>query len=109
MSDTPAAAPALAPTRASASARALTPPRESELLTLSGTELARLIRGGQLSSRDAIEAHIRRIEVVNPTINAVVRDRFDEARREARDADELLARVGADGVPAFHGVPCTIK
>ena len=44
-------APALAP----APAR----PRESELLTLSGTELARLIRSGQLSSRDAIDAHIR--------------------------------------------------
>ena len=46
---------------------------------------------------------------MNPTINAIARDRFDEARREAREADELFARVGADGVPAFHGVPCTIK
>ena len=79
------------------------------LLTLSGSELARRIRQGKLSSRDAVETHIRQIEATNPTIRAVVKERFDEARREALAADELLARVGPDSVPEFHGVPCTIK
>ena len=82
---------------------------DQTLVTLSGSELARRIRRGELSSRDAVEAHIRQIEATNPTIRAVVKERFDDARREARAADELLSRVGAGNVPEFHGVPCTIK
>jgi fatty acid amide hydrolase 2 len=76
------------------------------LLTMSATELARRIRAREVTSRAVVEAHIRRIEEVNPRINAVVRARFDEARKEADHAD---ARVGEPDLPPFHGVPCTIK
>jgi fatty acid amide hydrolase 2 len=74
---------------------------------LSAIEIARLIREGALSSRDAVEAHIEQIERVNPALNAVVRDRFAEARAEADAADALVQRGGE--LPALHGVPCTIK
>ncbi len=74
---------------------------------LSAVEIARLIREGALSSRDAVEAHIAQIARVNPALNAMVRDRFDEARAEADAAD---ARVKSGGeLPPLHGVPCTIK
>ncbi len=76
------------------------------LLLLSGTELAARIRRRENTSREVVDAHIRRIEEVNPTLNAVVRDRFDLARDEARAADE---RTGDGDLPPFHGVPCTIK
>lgn len=72
--------------------------------------LAARIRAGELSPVAVVDAHIARIEAVNPRINALVADRFDDARREARAA-ESRARVSADrdALPPLHGVPCTIK
>ncbi len=78
-----------------------------ELTLCSGSELAARIRRGDISSSDAVEAHIARIERVNPVLNALVRDRFAEARVEAAAADRKRAR-GAELAP-FHGVPCSIK
>ena len=79
------------------------------LLTLSGTELASLIRSGEVTSREVVDAHIAHIEKVNPELNAVVADRFAKARAEANKADRTLKEKGPENVPPFHGVPCTIK
>ncbi|MDG1479569.1 MAG: amidase [Myxococcota bacterium] len=76
-----------------------------ELLELSGTALASLIRRGEVSSREVVAAHIAQIESVNPVLNAVVADRFEAALAEADEAD---ARRGGDVGP-LNGVPCTIK
>ena len=78
------------------------------LLLLSGTEIAARIRRRELSSLEAVEAHIRQVRRVNPSLNAMVAERFDRAREEARRAGERLA-AGAEGLPPFHGVPCSIK
>lgn len=79
----------------------------NELLKLGAFELARKIRKKNVSSLEVVDAHIARIEEVNPKINAVVADRFEAARAEARMADEAVA---ADAeLPPLHGVPCTIK
>jgi fatty acid amide hydrolase 2 len=78
------------------------------LLTLSATDLAARIRGRELTSIEVVDAHIQRIEAVNPRLNAVVCSRFDEAYGEARAADAALARGDADLGP-LHGVPCSIK
>ena len=81
-----------------------------EVLTLSGVELARRIRTRQMTSRAVVEAHIARIEAVNPTINAVVARRYDEARSEADAADRRIAAARPDeALPPYLGVPCTIK
>ena len=77
------------------------------LRTLSATSLARLIREGRVSSRQVVDAHIARIETVNPRINAMVMPRFEQARAEAELADEAVRRGG--GLGPLHGVPCTIK
>ncbi|MEZ4394026.1 MAG: amidase [Polyangiales bacterium] len=78
------------------------------LCTRSASELARMIREGQVSSREVVDAHIAQSERA-AAINAVVVDRYDAARREADLADARLAREGAEGLPRFHGVPCSIK
>jgi fatty acid amide hydrolase 2 len=76
----------------------------------SATDLARAIRHGETSSRDVVEAHIERIEFMHDRINAVVVDRFDEARADADAADErIAAATDLDDLPPFLGVPCTIK
>jgi fatty acid amide hydrolase 2 len=79
------------------------------LLTLSGLEIAKMIREKKISSREAVDIHIRQIEKVNPHINAVVKDRFAEARKEADLADTMLKRASKSRLPLYHGVPCTIK
>ncbi len=78
------------------------------LTRLSATELARLIRERTIRSVDAVEAHISEIEKVNPVIHAMVAPRYEDARREAREADARIA-AGERDLPPLHGVPCTIK
>jgi fatty acid amide hydrolase len=69
--------------------------------------MAGQIAAGALSSSEVVEAHIRRIEVVNPSINAVVVPLFERARKEAAAAD--AARERGEALGPFHGVPITIK
>ena len=77
------------------------------LLTLSATRLATMIRRREITSREVVEAHIARISRVNERLNAVVKDRFAEAREEARAADAEV-ESGRDLAP-LHGVPCSVK
>ena len=60
------------------------------LLQASALELARRIRTQEVSSRDVVESHIARARAVNPLINAIVADRYDEALREAEAADAAI-------------------
>ena len=80
-----------------------------ELCTLPATELAAKIRAREVTVSAVLEAHIARIERVNPLINAVVVDTFEDARREARAADRLLTTVDPETLPPFFGVPFTVK
>lgn len=80
-----------------------------EVLTLGAAELARQIRAHERSPIDVVEAHIRRIEQVNPRINALVIPLFEEARAQARQAADRLAGNGLDSLPALFGVPVTVK
>jgi fatty acid amide hydrolase len=79
----------------------------SELWTWSATDLAAGIARGEISSAEAVSAHIARIEAVDGMLNAVVVRRFDESLAEARAADERRAR--GETLGALHGVPVTIK
>ena len=73
----------------------------------SASELASLIASGKLSATEAVEAHLARIEAVNPQVNAVVRVLASEARAAAREADRMTAAGEPRG--RLHGVPFTVK
>jgi fatty acid amide hydrolase 2 len=75
------------------------------ILRASALQLAAAIGDGRLTSRRVVDAHIDRLQEVNPQLNALVMDRFARARAEADAAD---AAPAADRGP-LHGVPCTIK
>jgi fatty acid amide hydrolase 2 len=77
------------------------------MIHLSALELAARIRRREVSPSEVVEAHIARIEEVNPRLNAVVRPLFAEARSEARDKTAQLLRGGE--LPPFFGVPFTAK
>ena len=78
-----------------------------DLWRLDATELARLIRLGQVSSREATQSCLARLHAVNPKINAVVRILEEEALATAVAADEAQARGEPLGL--LHGVPITTK
>jgi fatty acid amide hydrolase len=75
--------------------------------TLSATELAAQIAQGATSAREAVEAHIARIERVNGVLNAVVVKRYDDARIEANAIDQR--RIAGETLPPLAGVPVTVK
>lgn len=79
----------------------------SELWRLSASEMARQVAAGGVTSRELVEAHLARIDTVNPKVNAVVRVLRDDALKAAGDAD----RKRWEGAPLgpLHGVPFTIK
>src|SRR4051794_29835322 len=67
--------------------------------------LARAIRTGQFTSESLVAACLQRIARVNPTLNAVVRVRGEEALEEAHRADQIIQRGGQ--LAPLHGVPMT--
>jgi aspartyl-tRNA(Asn)/glutamyl-tRNA(Gln) amidotransferase subunit A len=71
------------------------------------TELANLIRNRELSPVDLIDATLRRIEAVNPSVNAFVALRSDEALKEAGAMAENIA-AGKDPGP-LAGIPIGVK
>lgn len=78
-----------------------------ELCYLSATTLARRIRERELRSEEVVQAHLRRIEVVNPRLNAVVQLGREQALEDARAADAALAH--GQHIGPLHGVPFTVK
>ncbi len=54
-----------------------------ELWTRGATEICQLIRNKEVTAEEAVEAHVRRIESVNPTLHAVVVPLFDHTVAEA--------------------------
>jgi len=78
-----------------------------ELWRRGALELAGMIARKEVSSRDVVQAHLDRIDEVNPWINAVVR-RFDGEALAAADAADKAVTAGA-ALGALHGVPVTIK
>lgn len=79
------------------------------IVRMSSTELAARIRQKELGPVEVVEAYIRRIEQVNPALNAVVAERFERARDESRAAEARLMRADLRELPPLFGVPCTIK
>src|SRR5262245_21860017 len=64
--------------------------------------LADLVRRGEVSASEVCEAAIARIEALNPTLNAVVSRRFDQARAQA-------GRVAPGSAQPFAGIPFLLK
>ncbi len=80
---------------------------ENELWRMGATDLAQAIRTKKVSSREVIQAHLKRINAVNGTLNAVTVVLQEEALRKAEEADRATQRNAAIG--PLHGVPITIK
>ena len=80
---------------------------EKSLHYLSARSLATLIRSRELSAREVVQAHIDRIESVNPKLNAIVTLVPERALAWADEADERQAR--GDELGPLHGLPIAHK
>src|ERR1700681_1909840 len=78
-----------------------------EICFLTAVEMAALIRRKKLSSREVMDAHLKQIERVNPKVNAIVTLVAEQARDNARKADEEQARGASVG--PLHGLPVAHK
>lgn len=74
--------------------------QDEEFTWADATELARLVRAGEVKPSELVEDAIGRIETLNPELNAVIHPRFEKALDEA-----------ASTLPAgpFAGVPMLLK
>jgi len=78
-----------------------------DICFLTAVEMAALIRRKKLSAREVMDAHLKQIDRVNPKVNAIVTLIAEQARDNARKADEAQAR-GAELGP-LHGLPVAHK
>lgn len=78
-----------------------------DICYMDAVEMAAQIRAGHLSAREAVAAHLARIEAVNPRVNAIVTLHAEEALAAAAAADEAQARNAPLG--PLHGLPVAHK
>jgi amidase len=78
-----------------------------ELTFLSAVSMADQIRRGELSPVDLVDAHLARIEELNPKLNAFVQVDVKGARQQARLAETAVRN--REKLGPLHGVPLSIK
>src|SRR5437016_11868407 len=80
---------------------------DNEVVWTSALELATRIRQKEISSVEATEAILTRIEALNPRLNAFCLVAADQARAAARDAE--VAVMKGEPLGKLHGVPVSVK
>ena len=84
---------------------------DRDLMTLPGWKQRDMVVSGELSSRELVEASLRRIEALDDRIHAFVTvDR--EGALASADAADAAVRAASDPAAElgpFHGVPISIK
>jgi amidase len=78
-----------------------------DLCLTPATDLARMIRSGELSASELLAAVLARIEAVNPSVNAIVTLAAEQAQGVAKELDSLAARGEFRG--PLHGLPIAVK
>jgi len=79
----------------------------TELHYFSLAELSRKIRDKKVTPQEVIELHLRRIERLQPRLNAFAHVDAEGAKRQAQSAGEAILR--GDAIGPLHGIPLTVK
>jgi Asp-tRNA(Asn)/Glu-tRNA(Gln) amidotransferase A subunit family amidase len=69
--------------------------------------MSQRLRDREITASALVEAHIERIQAVNPAINALVTDAFTSAREAAQVADSAFAQHAP--ISPLQGIPFTLK
>ncbi|HYY44823.1 MAG TPA: amidase [Actinomycetota bacterium] len=78
-----------------------------DLIFLSATDLAKLVRRGDVSPVELTRAYLQRIEALDPVLNSYVTVLAEQALEAAKSAERSVIRK--DTLPPFHGVPVALK
>jgi aspartyl-tRNA(Asn)/glutamyl-tRNA(Gln) amidotransferase subunit A len=78
-----------------------------DLTELSMAEAARAIGAREISPVALTEAHLQRIEALNPRLNAFITLIADQALERARESEKALHNGGRHSV--LHGIPIALK
>lgn len=81
---------------------------KNNLLNLDATEIAELIKERKVTSEEVTSTLIEHIKKINPSLNAVVEERFSDALKEAREKDNTIDTTNWNNQP-LYGVPISIK
>ncbi|KAB0800611.1 hypothetical protein PPYR_06351 [Photinus pyralis] len=86
----------------------------NKILLYSARRLLQMISNKEILCEDVIKAYIARINQVNPLLNAVVEDKFDEAIAKAKHFDEIISKSDMDSKELLEkypllGLPLTVK
>jgi aspartyl-tRNA(Asn)/glutamyl-tRNA(Gln) amidotransferase subunit A len=81
--------------------------QQTDLTFLSVGQAARLLRRGEISPMELIDASLARIESLNMRLNAFITVTAEAARRQARTAEREIRRKGPRS--PLHGIPVSIK
>lgn len=79
----------------------------TQLCDLSACALRRAFAVGEASATDILESCLDRIEALNPHLNAIILERFDAARDEARAQDAAAQR--GERLGPLAGLPAGVK
>src|SRR3954451_6538461 len=103
-------APAILPERIRAVGSHRHPPERpmhEDLLFLSATQAAALIRRRKLSPVEYLDAVLAAIERLQPRLNAFVTVTAEQARAQAEAAERAV--MAGEALPPLHGVPVSVK
>jgi len=81
--------------------------QKKSMTSLSATEMAAAILRREILPTELLEAHLERIARLNPQLNAFAYVDTEGARRQAKAAEEALAKGSEIG--PLHGVPLSVK
>src|SRR5450631_79769 len=79
----------------------------ADLTFLSASQIAKQIRNKKISPVEVVEAHLARIQKLNPKINAFVHLDGERALAQARTAETAVTQN--QNLGQLHGVPISIK
>jgi aspartyl-tRNA(Asn)/glutamyl-tRNA(Gln) amidotransferase subunit A len=77
------------------------------LCYLSVGQLSRLIKNREVSPVEIVEAHLARVEALEPMLNSFITLRLDQAMEDAQKVEEEI-KAGRYRGP-LHGIPCGLK
>ena len=84
------------------------PATSTDICFMGARELSGLIQARTLSAREVMAAHLRQIDRLNPTLNAIVARLPDEECLALADEADRRAAQGAT-LPPLHGLPVAFK
>ena len=79
----------------------------TELCYMSAGQLSRLIQNKEVSPVEVVQAHLARIDALEPTLNSFITLLPDQAMADARQAEREIQAGGYRG--PLHGIPLGLK